>query len=115
MKTQQALLLLAFTAVAGCAGSNSAVVVDPMPPGGAWLDLSLTVTGPAANDDKRKACMREARDAGVRLRANYVAMDAFSNVLAGVPMTATSVSGRAFVCATAPSPTDKPQSEGPQI
>jgi len=53
--------------------------------------------------------------AALRLRANYVAMDAFSNVLAGVPMTATSVSGRAFVCATAPSPTDKPQSEGPQI
>jgi hypothetical protein len=58
-------LVLAFV---GCAGSASTVIVDPMPPGGAWGDVSLIVTGPAANDKKREICISEARSAGIRLR-----------------------------------------------
>jgi hypothetical protein len=44
------------------------VVTDTMPPGGAWAELSLTITGPAASRDKRKVCIDEARAAGIRLR-----------------------------------------------
>jgi hypothetical protein len=55
--------------VAGCGAEvSSTVITDPRPPGGAWGEIALTVTGPGANSDKRKACMEEARNAGVRLR-----------------------------------------------
>jgi hypothetical protein len=60
-----AAIALAFV---GCAGARPTVLVDPMPPGGAWQDVSLTVTGPDANDKKREICISEARGAGIRLR-----------------------------------------------
>ncbi len=56
-------------ALGGCAESKPMVVInDTMPPGGAWGEASLTLVGPAANGDKQKACINEARNAGVRLR-----------------------------------------------
>jgi hypothetical protein len=62
------LATVAALAIAGCAAATPTVIVDPMPPGGAWQDVSLIVTGPKANDKKREICMSEARSAGVRLR-----------------------------------------------
>jgi hypothetical protein len=63
------ILVLALLVAAGCGAEVSqTVITDPAPPGGAWGEIALTVTGPGANNDKRKACMQEARNAGVRLR-----------------------------------------------
>lgn len=61
-------ILLPFLCVFGCAENLPLVVTDTMPPGGAWADVSLTITGPASSGDKRKACVEEARIAGIRLR-----------------------------------------------
>jgi hypothetical protein len=211
----------ALALVAGCAGSAQSVIVDPMPPGGAWLDVALIVTGPKANDKKRDICIAEARAAGIRLRdgaqvgamlyldkdnnrlqfrdgraemmlgqwtaqavcrvaianaisldervkvasnngdlsqcqplgmvqgadqgaivpfsfkpvlasqeaamaaaklaalrlkANYIALEPLSNVMLSVgPALSTSVAAKAYQCASAPSPTDKPQPVGKQI
>ena len=44
------------------------VITDTMPPGGSWGEVALTLVGPAANSDKRKACINEARAVGVTLR-----------------------------------------------
>jgi hypothetical protein len=63
-----ALLAAIAVAFAGCASTKPTVLVDPMPPGSAWQDVSLIVTGPAANAKKREICINEARSAGVRLR-----------------------------------------------
>jgi hypothetical protein len=60
--------LVPFLCFFGCAENLPLVVTDTMPPGGAWADVALTMTGPAANGDKRKECIKEAREAGIRLR-----------------------------------------------
>jgi hypothetical protein len=56
-----------FLVFMGCGETMPLVISDPMPPGGAWVDISMTVMGPAANREKQKICMEEARNAGVRL------------------------------------------------
>jgi hypothetical protein len=61
-------IVLPVLCILGCGEALPLVVSDPMPPGGAWADVSLTLTGPAANKDKRKVCTDEARQAGIRLR-----------------------------------------------
>jgi hypothetical protein len=67
MKRTLLIAPLAF-ALVGCAATKPAVLVDPMPPGAAWQDVSLVVAGPEANDKKRDICITEARGAGIRLR-----------------------------------------------
>jgi hypothetical protein len=61
-------ILLPFWAIFGCAENLPVVITDTMPPAGAWAEVSLTLTGPAADRDKRKVCTQEARNAGITLR-----------------------------------------------
>ena len=62
-------LLLPLFSVLSCAESGLPLVVtDSMPPANFWADVSMTITGPGANREKRKVCTDEARNAGVRLR-----------------------------------------------
>jgi CubicO group peptidase (beta-lactamase class C family) len=60
--------LFVLLVVAGCGESKPFVITDTLPPSAAWAELSLTISGPGANGDKRNDCLQEARTAGVLLR-----------------------------------------------
>jgi hypothetical protein len=54
-------------ALVGCGGGGPYVIEDPMPPQMAWADVTLTLMGEAANDDKVRICRDEARRLGIRM------------------------------------------------
>jgi len=67
----KALALLSVLVLCGCRHATGPVLLltPPLqqPP---WITVSLTIAGEEADDDKREACVEEARTAGIQLAPN---------------------------------------------